>query len=108
MSVVAERLSQVSLGEPQVHHNLTLFPLISAGNVEPHYRLLDEALELGCAHVTEVSESGSVPELKFSNECDLPVLLLDGEELVGAKQNRILTLTILAPAHQTIVIPISG
>ncbi len=108
MSIVAERLSQVSLGEPRIHHNLALFPLILAGgNAEPRYRLLDEALEQGCAHVTEVSESGSVPELKFANECDRPVLLLDGEELVGAKQNRILNLTILAPAHQTIVIPVS-
>jgi hypothetical protein len=26
------------------------------------------------------------------------VLLLDGEELVGAKQNRVLNLTVLAPA----------
>ena len=35
------------------------------------------------------------------------MLLLDGEELLGAKQNRVLNLTILAPAHQTCVIPVS-
>lgn len=84
-----------------------MFPLISEGNVEPHYHLLDEALAQGCARVTEVSESGSVPELKFVNKCDRPVLLLDGEELVGAKQNRILNLSVLAPARKTIVIPVS-
>jgi len=100
MSVVAERLSQINLSESQVHDNLALFPLISEGNVEPHYLLLDEALEGGCARVTEVSDSGSVPELKFVNDCDQPVLLLDGEELMGAKQNRILNLTVLAPAHK--------
>jgi hypothetical protein len=33
--------------------------------------------------------------------------LLDGEELIGAKQNRALNLTILAPAKQVIVIPVS-
>jgi hypothetical protein len=69
--------------------------------------LLDEALERGCARVTEVSEQGSVPELRFVNQCDRPVLLLDGEELVGAKQNRILNLSILVPAHKTIVVPVS-
>ena len=41
---------------------------------------------------------GSVPELRFVNECGAPVLLLDGEELVGAKQNRIINLTILVAA----------
>lgn len=48
-----------------------------------------------------------MPELKFVNECDRPVLLLDGEELVGAKQNRILNLSVLAPPRKTIIIPVS-
>ena len=48
-----------------------------------------------------------MPELKFTNDCDQPVLLMDGEELVGAKQNRILNLTVLAPAGKTINIPVS-
>ncbi|RLJ17523.1 hypothetical protein DJ031_14535 [bacterium endosymbiont of Escarpia laminata] len=107
MSTITECLSQVRLGEPQVHHNLVLFPLIAEKSTEPHYLLLDEALARGCARVTEVSESGSVPELRFVNECDRPVLLLDGEELVGAKQNRILNLTVMAPAHKSIIIPVS-
>jgi hypothetical protein len=59
------------------------------------------------ARVTEVSAIGGVPELKLINDADRPVLLLDGEELVGAKQNRILNVTVLAGAHSTIVIPVS-
>ena len=35
-----------------------------------------------------------------------PVLLVDGEELIGAKQNRVLNLSILIPAKQRCVIPI--
>ncbi len=107
MTVIAECLNRVSPGETQHYENLTMFPLVSEVNVEPWYQLLDEALKKGSARVTGVSESGSVPELKFINEGIEPILLLDGEELVGAKQNRILNLTILAPGQRTILIPVS-
>ena len=107
MSIVAERMSEVSLGEPQQHLALTMIPLLANGPEQPEYRLLDDVLAAGCARATEVSEAGSVPELKFFNDCEQPVLLLDGEELVGAKQNRILNLTVLAPAHSSIEIPVS-
>ncbi len=106
-SAVAECLSKLTLGDPQTHGNLSLFPILGDGIAEPAYLLLDEALEQGCARITELSEAGSVPELRFANECARPVLLLDGEELIGAKQNRILNLTVLAPAHKSIVIPVS-
>ena len=107
MNIIARRLDQISLGESQQHKNLTMFPLVDKHPHEAHYLLLEEALASGTAKVTEVVESGSVPELKFVNEADKPVLLLDGEELVGAKQNRIINLTILVPAKTAIVIPVS-
>jgi hypothetical protein len=57
--------------------------------------------------VTELSGGGSVPELSITNTAELPVLLVDGEELVGAKQNRVLNLSILVPAKHTMAIPVS-
>jgi hypothetical protein len=57
--------------------------------------------------VTEVSESGSVPELLVLNDLGRPVLIVDGEELVGAKQNRIVNLTILVPAKSRVHLPVS-
>jgi len=107
MASVSTVVQGIQIGKMQSHENLSLFPLLTQEAIEPDYRLLDAALEAGCARVTEVDEAGSVPELAFVNECDWPVLLLDGEELIGAKQNRILNLSVLAPAHQTIVIPVS-
>ncbi len=74
---------------------------------EPGYTTLDDALAQGCAEITEVSDQGRVPELRFLNTGDKPILLLDGEELVGAKQNRVLNLTILAPADDAIMIPVT-
>jgi hypothetical protein len=57
--------------------------------------------------VTEVSAEAHVPELRVKNSGETPVLILDGEELVGAKQNRIVNVTILVPPQSEIVIPVS-
>ena len=68
---------------------------------------LDEALAGGLIEVTEVSQGGAVPELKVVNKSPRMVLILDGEELVGAKQNRIVNTTILVQAQSTTIIPVS-
>ena len=57
--------------------------------------------------ITEVSEGGSVPDLRVANLGDLPLLLLDGEQMVGAKQNRILNMTVLVAALRQVTIPVS-
>jgi hypothetical protein len=104
-----EEFSKVELGEPAHFRNLTLFPLLrqNPAVLKPDYLLLEEAIERGTVRVTELNGGGSVPELRFENKGEEPVLLLDGEELIGAKQNRVLNLTILAAAKQTVVIPVS-
>ncbi|MEA2110145.1 MAG: DUF6569 family protein, partial [Pseudomonadota bacterium] len=107
MTVIAQRLEKISLKATQQFKNLTMFPLVEENPHEADYLLLEEALEAATARVTEISAGGSVPELKFINDADRPVLLLDGEELVGAKQNRIINLTILVAAKSTVIIPVS-
>jgi hypothetical protein len=107
--IITQELSSITIGDPVYFGGLTMFPLFRDGALppQPGYLLLEEAITLGTARVTEVGEGGSVPELRFENLGEKPVLLLDGEELIGAKQNRVVNLTILAPAKQVIVIPVS-
>lgn len=102
-----QRLQKLKVGTPQRCNGLSVFPLLDDGPDEARYLTLDEALAAGLAHVTEVSDAGRVPELRFRNDGDRPVLLIDGDELVGAKQNRVLNPTILVPPHSEIVIPVS-
>ncbi len=103
-----EELSRIELGQVCQFRKLTLIPLMRRQTATPEqdYLLLDDAIGQGLARVTELN-GGSVPELRFENRADKPVLLLDGEELIGAKQNRVLNLTMLVPAKETIVIPVS-
>jgi len=107
MNAIKQTLSDLQIGEPISHEGLTVHPLIRASLLGKDYLTLDEALQLNVARVTEVSESGSVPQLLFRNQGEQAVFLLDGEELVGAKQNRVLNITILAPAGKDTVIPVS-
>jgi len=107
MQEIEQSLAGLALGAPQAFRNLALFPLIAPADARPGYVLLDEALERKLARVTEVSREGSVPELAFENGSAEKILLVDGDELVGAKQNRIINLSILVAAGAKVVIPVS-
>ena len=105
--IIGDFLDQLKVGRKQAHKNLALYPLLSTYSINLDYLLLDEALSDNLIEVVEVSEGGSVPELKVVNKAARMVLILDGEELVGAKQNRIVNTTILVDRNTTLVIPVS-
>lgn len=109
MMTLKEELARLELGTEKRFQHLTICPLLRAktAEAEPDYLLLEDAIAAGVARVTEVGGGGSVPELRLENQGERPLLLLDGEELVGAKQNRTLNLTILAAAKSTTAIPVS-
>ena len=107
MDHVKTALSRLKLGEPATHRGLTVLPLTSELHQRFDYLLLEDALREDLVTIREISEGGSVPELKVENRADLPVLIVDGEELVGAKQNRVANLTMLIPARGTTIIPVS-
>lgn len=107
METISRTLGHLSLGATQRALNLSMTPLVAESEGEPRYVTLDDAIAHGWVSVTEVTDGGSVPTLLVRNVATLPVLILDGEELVGAKQNRIVNLTILVPPQATLTIPVS-
>ncbi len=107
MEWIVDAVKDIRIGEPKLYRNLTVFPLFGSHAGTADYLTLDEALEQKCSKVTEVSEGGSIPELKFENSGSRPVFLLDGEQLVGAKQNRVLNLSIMVAGGITVIIPVS-
>lgn len=104
--VILNVLEELVLGEVQAYRNLAVFPLFTTVP-GPDCLTLREALARHLVAVHEVSEGGSVPELEAENKGDLPVLLLDGEELAGAKQNRVMNTTLLLLPHGRLRIPVS-
>ena len=94
------------LGDPVTHRGIVVTPLFPALDPRASYITLDEALPRGLV-ITETSDAGSVPELAVVNPLAENVLLYDGEELVGAKQNRILNVSVLVGAGAKLPIPVS-
>jgi hypothetical protein len=89
------------VGDPLEHRGIVVTPLFPTRNPAARYIALDDALPAGL-HITEISEAGIVPELAVVNLLDDDVLLYDGEELVDAKQNRILDVSVLVGAQGTL------
>jgi len=107
MKSVIAYLKSTRLARKQVHKNLTVFPLLSPDALEPYYLTLEEAIDGRCLEITEVDESGSVNDLSLKVTGKKPVLLIEGEELKGAKQNRLINASFLIAGGTRTKIPVS-
>jgi hypothetical protein len=96
---LAEWLAGLKLGPPAIVDALAVAPLYAeAAPISFNYLGLDEALATGQVTVTEKAQA-SVPTLLVINHSTLPILLLDGEEVVGGRQNRVVNASLLVPAE---------
>lgn len=102
-----ETISDLSMGKPQSAGELTMVPLSGNPAAALDYLLIDEALRKRDVMVEEVSEGGDVPEIRVTNFSEKTVLVVDGTELVGAKQNRIVNASFLLPPKTVAKIPVS-
>ncbi len=98
---------EIRVGDPIRYESLSVFPLFAGVESPVEYLLSDEGIGSGSVTVEEVSEGGSVPDLLVENKGDIRILFIEGEELVGAKQNRVLNTSVLIAAKSKVKIPVS-
>ncbi len=110
---VLDRLSHLAVGEGMAHERMVVFPLFAAANGTSaptprvlEYRTLGQAIAEGAVQVTE-RPSASVPELVIHNQGQVIVLIVDGEEIVGGKQNRVVNTSFLIGARTEMLLPVS-
>jgi hypothetical protein len=96
---------RLRLGAPQGAAGLTLLPVYGTAS-GPDYLTAAQGFDRGTLSIGELG-GGQVPQLVVHNAGDLPVLLLDGEHLQGARQDRVLNVSVLAAARHDTVIPVS-
>lgn len=99
----------LSFGDPITIHGLGILPILNdqPNQIIPPLLPLNEALEKGELRIREVSDGGNVPFLIVDNESDQSVILLEGQELFGGLQSRILNSTVLVIAHTSVRIVVS-
>ena len=97
---------EIHAGHARSYQGLTVFPLISEPRTGLPYDLLLDAIDAGSLTIREIG-SGTVPNLFAHNVGSTDVLILDGEQLIGARQNRITNRSILLEAGVKTEIPVS-
>lgn len=103
---VKEFLDSLSIGGMQHKSGLSVFPLSSRMESAYDYLTLEEAMEAALVTAGEVG-GGAVPDAAVSNNGEKDVFIMDGEELIGAKQNRTVNISLIAPAGEKIIIPVT-
>lgn len=104
---LTEILKNVRVGAPLQWKNLQVFPLTQPNGHTPSYTLIDDLLERGQAEITELNDGAAVSTIKVLNHADMDALILDGTELRGAKQNRMVNVTVIVGKHRETPIPVS-
>jgi len=96
-----KNLEHASIGFPIVRRGITFFPL--------YLHQPDVRISAGGAVDLEISErpDTEVPSLLVRNRAPQPVLLVEGETVLGGWQNRMVNTTIVVPAASEIDIPVT-
>src|SRR5688572_29584273 len=97
----------IRFAEPIVSGSAFMYPIFGGHDDLPPLATLDEAIGTDDAVITETSEDGSVPELALANNSIRALFVLDGEQVIGVKQNRTFNVSMLLPPESNTVVPVS-
>jgi hypothetical protein len=100
-------VSKLSFGEGKSYKNLSFIPVTSNNGSELEFLTLTRAIKDDLIQIREVAGNATVPEITVINKGGRYVLIIDGDHLIGAKQNRIVNKTIIIPPESETRIPVS-
>lgn len=92
---------RISIGRPITREGVSLFP------VYVHDAALDRGVKGGGDVTVEEREHAQVPTLVATNHGDTPVVLVEGETVVGGQQDRTINVSVLLPAGASVDLPVS-
>ena len=99
-------LNDIEFMTPQAHKNMAIIPIKTPANYNFDVITLKKGFELGLVEVREC-ETSTVNTLVVKNNAITPLLLVDGEEIIGGDQNRIVNATILIAPQSEMMVPVN-
>ena len=96
----------IELLESQKYENVEAIPIKSDFFGKKDFLTLKKGYEMNLVEIKELEHS-TVNTVSCKNDSVTPLILIDGDEITGAMQNRIINDTLLIPAKSTINIPVS-
>jgi len=98
-------ITGLSLGAPQRMGAIEVIALVRNDAAGASDLLAHEALATGALEVLE-KDGGVVQELLARNKAPRPVVIIEGETLIGARQNRVVAHTVIVGAGRDVVVPV--
>ena len=92
---------------PKYNNGIQAFKISNPTEFSKPIVELGKGLEEKVVEVVEISENGSVNDLKVLNKSDKYLLIYEGSLLEGEKQNRVVNATLLLEPNSDTVIPVS-
>ena len=99
-------LKHLSLAKRQDYENITVVPILSDTDTPFDVLDLKKGLKMGLVTIGEC-DSTNVEKVKLKNNSVSPLILLDGEEIAGSLQNRIVAQTMIIPPKSEMEIPVN-
>lgn len=90
----------------QTYGNITIIPIQTDSTIHQDILTLKKGLDMGIV-IVEECEPSTVNKVQVTNKAITPLILVDGDEITGAMQNRIINTTTLVPPKTSIEVSVS-
>ena len=103
-----EQFNSVSFLDKVKIGRLNFYPIkFDIKDIPRNIKSLDELFDLNLVKVNELTDEGVVSRVEVHNESEFNLLILDGEAVKGAKQNRIAEKSVIIPPYSSEIIPVN-
>ncbi len=98
-----EFLKNYEVGEPFFLRNLVLAPVLAKTHGGDGYTVLEQAIQNKTARIFD---RGNVQTVELDYIGDRPLFIMEGEEILGALQNRVVNTSVVIEEPQTVHLPV--